>query len=301
MNRETPDLRVDIGGLPLKNPVITASGTFGYGREYKDLVDLSRLGALVVKGLSLAPSRGNPPPRIVETACGMLNAIGLENVGIEAFVQKKLPWLRTLETPVVANIYGTRIEAYAELAARIEATEGIAAIEVNISCPNVKAGGIAFGVDPEAAAEVVRAVRRKTTRPVWVKLSPNVTDVAEIARSVEGAGADAISLINTLTGMAVDLDNPSTEAGQYHWRALRAGHQTGGPSHGLAGGPRRIGAGDRHRAAFAAPVTPWSFSWPERRRCRWGPPILSTPPPPWGSSRASQIIFARPAWPGWPI
>ncbi|MBI9083853.1 MAG: dihydroorotate dehydrogenase [Desulfobacterales bacterium] len=205
MNQPVPDLQVDVGGLTLKNPVLTASGTFGYGREYKDLVELNRLGAVVVKGLSLMPSRGNPPPRIVETPCGMLNAIGLENVGIDAFVQTKLPWLRTLSTPVVANIYGTRIEEYAELAARIEETEGIGAIEVNISCPNVKAGGIAFGVDPEAAAVVVRAVRRKTTLPIWVKLSPNVTDIAEIALSVEAAGADAVSLINTLTGMAIDI------------------------------------------------------------------------------------------------
>lgn len=205
MKKQKPDLHVNVGGLALKNPVLTASGTFGYGREFKDLVDLNRLGAVVVKGLSLTPSPGNPPPRIVETPCGMLNAIGLENIGIDAFVQTKLPWLKTLSTPVVANIYGTRVEEYAELAARIDETEGIGAIEVNISCPNVKAGGIAFGVDPQAAAVVVRAVREKTTLPVWVKLSPNVTDIADIALGVEGAGADAVSLINTLTGMAIDI------------------------------------------------------------------------------------------------
>jgi dihydroorotate dehydrogenase (NAD+) catalytic subunit len=220
MTQNQPDLSVTVGGLALKNPVMTASGTFGYGREFKDLVDLDRLGAIVVKGLSLAPARGNPPPRIVETDCGMLNAIGLENVGIDTFVTNKLPWLRTLSTPVVANIYGTTIEEYVALAARIETVEGIAAVEVNISCPNVKAGGIAFGVDPEAAARVVRSVRRATTRPLWVKLSPNVTDIAAIARSVADAGADAVSLINTLTGMAVDI----------HTRRPKLANITGGLS-----------------------------------------------------------------------
>ncbi len=189
----------------MKNPVMTASGTFGYAREFEELVDLNRLGAVVVKGLSLKPSAGNPPPRITETACGMLNAIGLENVGIDAFVEKKLPFLRTLATPTVVNIYGTTIEEYAELARRIEDIEGIAGVEVNISCPNVKSGGIAFGVDPLSAASVIREVRKNTSLPLLVKLSPNVTDITEIARSVTDAGADVLSLINTLTGMAVDI------------------------------------------------------------------------------------------------
>jgi dihydroorotate dehydrogenase (NAD+) catalytic subunit len=202
---DIPDLSVDIGGIVLKNPVMTASGTFGYAREFALLVDLNRLGGIIVKGLSLEPSKGNPPPRIAETPCGMLNAIGLENVGIEAFIKDKLPRLGGLSTPVFVNLYGKTEEEYARLAARVDQTEGIAGVEVNISCPNVKAGGIAFGVDPRAAASVVARVRKETSRPVIVKLSPNVTDITEIARSVEGAGADAISLINTLTGMAIDI------------------------------------------------------------------------------------------------
>jgi len=201
-----PDLRTDIGGLVLKNPVMSASGTFGYGREFAEVVDLQRLGAVVVKGLSLQPSPGNPPPRIAETPCGMLNAIGLENVGVDAFLRNKLPYLRNLSVPVVVNIYGKSVEEYAELAGRLEGADGVAAVEVNISCPNVKAGGIAFGVDPAAAYEAVRAVRVRTTLPLIVKLSPNVTDIAGIARKAVEAGADALSLINTITGMAVDVD-----------------------------------------------------------------------------------------------
>ncbi len=202
---KTIDLTMHIGGLMLQNPVITASGTFGYAREFEELVDLARLGAIIVKGLSLTPARGNPPPRIVETACGMLNAIGLENVGLDAFLREKLPYLRTLETPVLVNIYGTTVEAYAELAARLDGIEGVSGIEVNISCPNVKEGGVAFGSDPGMAHQVVQAVRRRYKGPLIVKLSPNVTDISVIARSVEAAGADAVSLINTLTGMAVDI------------------------------------------------------------------------------------------------
>jgi dihydroorotate dehydrogenase (NAD+) catalytic subunit len=201
------DLSVDIGGLRLQNPVMTASGTFGYGREFEELVDLNRLGAVVVKGLSLQPARGNPPPRIVETPCGMLNAIGLENVGLDAFIGEKLPYLKGLSVPVIANIYGKTVDEYVRLAERIDALEEVAAVEVNISCPNVKAGGVAFGVDPAAAREVITAVRRATTKPLIAKLSPNVTDITEIAREAEAAGADALSLINTLTGMAVDVDS----------------------------------------------------------------------------------------------
>lgn len=189
----------------MKNPVMAASGTFGYGEEFATLVDLKRLGGIIVKGLSLKPSAGNPPPRTVETCGGMLNAIGLENIGLEAFVQKKLPFLRSLETPIILNIYGHEIEAYSELAERIQDLEGIAGIEVNISCPNVKAGGIAFGTDPKMAFEVVQAVREKVRLPLMVKLSPNVSDIKAIARSVVEAGADAVSLINTITGMAVDV------------------------------------------------------------------------------------------------
>lgn len=200
-----PDLSVKLGNLSLQNPVMTASGTFGYGKEFKDLVDLNCLGGMIVKGLSLHPSKGNPPPRIAETPCGMLNAIGLENVGLEAFLQEKVPFLKTLKTPVLANIYGTDIESYSELAARLSDIEAVAGIEVNISCPNVKQGGIAFGSDPATAYEVTRAIRARYDGLVMVKLSPNVTDITKIAVAVADGGADSISLINTITGMAIDI------------------------------------------------------------------------------------------------
>ena len=204
--KQKPNLSVDLGNdVILKNPVMTASGTFGYGGEFLRYMDLNSLGGIVVKGLSLAPSKGNPPPRVVETSCGMLNAIGLENVGIEAFKKDKVPFLKTLDTHVFANIYGTTMDAYGELAAMIDGCEGISGVEVNISCPNVKAGGLAFGVEPSAAAAVTRQVRARTTKHVMVKLSPNVTDITEIALAVEDAGADSVSLINTITGMAVDI------------------------------------------------------------------------------------------------
>lgn len=202
---ETIKTSVDIGGVRLANPVMTASGTFGYGMEFDEVLNLNRLGGVVMKGLSLHPSKGNPPPRIAETACGMLNAIGLENVGIKRFITEKLPALRPFSTKVFINIYGKTVEEYAAIAETVEGVEGIHGIEVNISCPNVSAGGLAFGVDPVAAAKVVSAVKARTTLPVMVKLSPNVTDITEIARSVEGAGADSVSLINTLTGMGIDI------------------------------------------------------------------------------------------------
>ncbi len=204
----------------LQNPVMTASGTFGFGREFEPLVDLNRLGAVIVKGLSRHPSPGNPPPRIVETPCGLLNAIGLENIGIDAFIGDKLPFLNQYSSAVVVNVYGERPEAYADVADRCEGVDGIDALEVNISCPNVKAGGVSFGMDPEAAAEVVCAVREKTTKPLIVKLSPNVTDIICIAEAVVTAGADAVSLINTLTGMAIDI----------HSRRPKLGNVTGGLS-----------------------------------------------------------------------
>ena len=197
---------VDIGGLTLKNPVMTASGTFGYGEEYADYLDLDRLGAIVVKGLSLNPREGNPPSRIIETASGMLNAVGLQNVGVEEFIDKKLPYLRTIDSAIVANIFGESVEEYVKVAQILSNTEGVDALEVNISCPNVKRGGVAFGSDPVLAGEVTRAVKGVSRLPVIVKLTPNVTDITEIARSVEGAGADALSLINTLTGMSIDIE-----------------------------------------------------------------------------------------------
>ncbi|MCI5222964.1 MAG: dihydroorotate dehydrogenase [Candidatus Electrothrix sp. AR4] len=199
-----PDLRVRIASLELRNPVMTASGTFGYAREFSNLVRLEQLGGIIVKGISLRPRPGNPPPRIVETACGMLNAIGLENVGVDRFISSKMNYLKGLSAPVVVNILGDSVEEYSEIAARLDGVEGIAALEVNISCPNVKKGGVAFGTVPEMAARVTGAVRKATGLPVIVKLSPNVTDIALMARAVAEAGADAVSLINTLIGMAVD-------------------------------------------------------------------------------------------------
>jgi dihydroorotate dehydrogenase (NAD+) catalytic subunit len=200
-----PDLAVEIAGLRLKNPVMPASGTFGYGEEYAPYLDLEGLGAIITKGLSLAPKAGNPTPRIAETDGGMLNAIGLQNVGIEAFVRDKLPFLRGLSTPVIVNFFGNSLEEYGEMARRLAEVEGLAAVELNISCPNVKKGGIVFGTDPAAAAEVVGRVRRQLNLPLIVKLTPNVTDIRVMARAVEEAGADVISCINTLTGMAVDI------------------------------------------------------------------------------------------------
>lgn len=200
-----PDLSVALGSVHLRNPVLTASGTFGYGKEYTPYLDLNALGGIIVKGLSLFPVRGNPPPRVVETASGMLNAIGLENVGIEAFIEEKVPFLETLSVPVIANIYGTSIEEYAAVAERLNGIPSVVGVEINISCPNVKAGGLAFGTDTRMAHQVTRTVRKRYSKLVMVKLSPNVTDVVAIARSVEDAGADALSLINTITGMAVDI------------------------------------------------------------------------------------------------
>jgi dihydroorotate dehydrogenase (NAD+) catalytic subunit len=201
-----PDLKVRIGPLELKNPVLTASGTFGYGQEFSELVDLNELGGIVVKGLSLKTRTGNPPPRIVETPCGMLNAIGLANIGLEIFLREKLPWLQKLKTPVIVNIYGHNIDEYGGLAAGLKGVEGISAIEVNISCPNVDKGGMAFGTDPDISAKVTEKVLENTDKPVIVKLSPNVTDITVIAKAVEKAGAHAVSLINTLTGMAIDVE-----------------------------------------------------------------------------------------------
>ncbi len=206
INQTHRNLSVEIGRLRLRNPVMTASGTFGYGEEYAPYVDLSRLGAIVVKGLSLKPRMGNPPPRIVETPCGMLNAVGLQNVGVNAFIREKLPFLSQFDLPVIANIFGESVEEYVKVAEILSQSSGIHALEVNISCPNVKKGGIAFGANPDMAADVTRRVKASTDLPVIVKLTPNVTDIAEIAESVEAAGADAISLINTITGMSVDIE-----------------------------------------------------------------------------------------------
>ena len=201
-----PDISIKLGDLELKNPVMTASGTFGYGREYSTLIDLNQLGAIVVKGISLKPMPGNPPPRIVETPSGMLNAIGLANIGIESFLKDKLPWLRTLDTKTIVNIYGHSIDEYGELASALNGVDGVSAVEINISCPNVDKGGLVFGKDPETSARVTEAVVKNTDKPVIVKLTPNVSDITILATAVEQAGADCLSLINTLTGMAIDIE-----------------------------------------------------------------------------------------------
>jgi dihydroorotate dehydrogenase (NAD+) catalytic subunit len=198
-------LAVELGPLRLKNPVMVASGTFGYGQEYAALVPLENLGGVVVKGISLEPRPGNPPPRIWETCGGMLNSIGLQNVGLQTFLREKLPYLRPLQVPVIVNLFGNTVEEYGELAAGLDGHEGIDALEINISCPNVKAGGMAFGSDPKMVFQVVSAVRSRTNLPVITKLTPNVTDITLPAKAAEDAGTDILSLINTVAGMAVDV------------------------------------------------------------------------------------------------
>jgi dihydroorotate dehydrogenase (NAD+) catalytic subunit len=207
MSTQPPNLSVNLGGgLVLKNPVVAASGTFGYGEEYAGVLDLNRLGAIVVKGLSLEPRTGNPDPRLIETPAGMLNAIGLANVGLNAFVSQKLPVLRRFDVKVIVNIFGGTIDEFELLAQRLSDAEGVHALEVNVSCPNVKQGGISFGQSLPAVFEVVRAVRSKTHLPTIVKLSPNVTDITEVAKAAHAGGATALSLINTVVGMAIDVE-----------------------------------------------------------------------------------------------
>ena len=200
------DLSVNIGQLALRNPVMTASGTFGYGLEFQDFVDLSELGGIVVKGTTLHPREGNPYPRMAETASGMLNCVGLQNKGVDYFCEHIYPQVKDLPTRVIVNVSGSTIEDYVETARRIDELERIPAIELNISCPNVRQGGMAFGVTCEGAASVTRAVRKAYGKTLIVKLSPNVTDIAEIARAVEAEGADSVALINTLMGMAIDAE-----------------------------------------------------------------------------------------------
>jgi dihydroorotate dehydrogenase (NAD+) catalytic subunit len=213
------NLQVKIGRLVLENPVMVASGTFGYGEEYSQLVDLNQLGAIIVKGLSLKPKIGNPPPRLVETPCGLINAIGLENIGVERFIKEKLPFLKQFKTKIVVNIFGYCPDEYAQLAEILSPT-GIDAIEVNISCPNIKEGGRFFGTDPEMAALITKCVCEHTHLPVIVKLSPQVTDIVAIAKAVMEAGADGVSMINTIPAMAVDI----------YTRRPKLGNITGGLS-----------------------------------------------------------------------
>ncbi len=203
-------LKVEIAGIKLKNPVMTAAGTFGYGQEYAPFVDLNRLGAMILKGITLKPKTGNPPPRVIETPSGMLNAIGLQNVGVEILIKGKLPYLKKFNTPVIINISGDTIEEYIELARRLGEVSKemrVAGLEVNISCPNVKKGGMAWGTDAKATYKIISSIRKATPLPLIVKLTPNVTNIKTIAQAAEEAGADALSLINTLVGMAVDIDS----------------------------------------------------------------------------------------------
>ncbi len=199
------DLTVQVGAVRLRNPILAASGTFGYGVEFAHLVDLNRLGGLVVKGLSREPMEGAPAPRLCETPSGMLNAVGLQNIGVRAFVAEKLPVLRKYDTPIIANVFGYSVEDYVEVIRVLEDAEGLAAYELNISCPNVKKGGMQFGGDPVSVAEVVGAARKAAVKvPLWVKLSPMVADIGLIARAAEGAGADALTVANTYPAMAID-------------------------------------------------------------------------------------------------
>jgi dihydroorotate dehydrogenase (NAD+) catalytic subunit len=205
-NQSDLDLAVNLGGIRMKNPVAVASGTFGYGREYEDFLDISALGAVIVKGTTLESRPGNPAPRIYETPAGMLNAIGLENPGVEAFLNYHLPYLRDKGVTVIINIAGNTVDEYALLAAKLEGHAGIAGIELNISCPNVAKGGLQFGTDPLIVKEVVAAIKSVSSLPVMPKLSPNVTDIVAIAKAAEAGGADALAMINTLMGMAIDVE-----------------------------------------------------------------------------------------------
>jgi len=202
----SPDMRVNVGAIGMKNPVMAASGTFGYGREYADLVDLNRLGAIVVKGLSLEPWEGNPPPRMVEVPGGLVNAIGLQNPGVETFINEYMPFLRQFDVPVIVNIWGRTEEEYAHVAACLDEVDGVSGLELNISCPNIREGGIAFGAVPKTAGRVVSAVRKRTALTLVPKLWPDISDIAPLALECERCGADAVSLINSLPAMVVDIE-----------------------------------------------------------------------------------------------
>jgi dihydroorotate dehydrogenase (NAD+) catalytic subunit len=217
---ESVDRRVRIGSLELANPIVAASGTFGYGVEFAHLVDLNRLGGLVTKGLSAEPMAGAPAPRMAETAAGMVNAVGLQNMGVRAFIAEKLPALRAYRTAIIANVFGSSLRGYVEVVEALEQAEGMAAYELNVSCPNTEGGGREFGIDPAVTAELVASVRQATRRPLWVKLSPNVTDIVPLAQAAEDAGADALTIGNTYPAMAVDLRT----------RRSRLGRLTGGLS-----------------------------------------------------------------------
>jgi len=214
----SPNLRVQLAprhprGLALSNPVILAGGIAGYGREYGEIADIQKFGAIISKGTTLVPRKGNPQPRLVETTCGLLNSVGLENIGVDALVKREAPVWAGWQVPVIVNVAGETVDEYVAVASKLEGVPGISGVELNISCPNVSAGGMEFGVNPEVAAQVTSAVRSATTLPLIVKLSPNVTDIKKIALAVEKAGADAVSLINTLKGMAIDIERKKPRLG----------------------------------------------------------------------------------------
>ncbi len=211
MDTQNTPLSVNIGGIRMRNPVMTASGTFGYGSEYKNFVDLNKLGAVVVKGVTSVPWQGNPMNRIMETPSGMLNAIGLQNVGVDGFITEKLPYLRNFDVPVIVNVCGKTVSEYLIVVEKLSEADGVAGVELNISCPNLDCGGMSFGVDPTLAHQLVKEVKVKTDLPLLVKLSPNVTDITVIARAVQDGGADALSAINTLLGMAINAETRKPE------------------------------------------------------------------------------------------
>lgn len=207
------NLAIEIAGIKMKNPVMVASGTFGFGKDYSEFIDLNKLGAIVTKSVTLKPREGNPPPRLVETPAGLLNSIGLQNKGIEHFLKKQLPFLAKFNTPTIVNIAGETVEEYAELAKILSHETMVKGLEVNISCPNVKQGGMAFGCDPKLTGNVIAAVRKATTQPIIAKLTPNVTDITVSAKAAEAAGADALSLINTIVGMSLDIETGESRLG----------------------------------------------------------------------------------------
>ena len=227
-------MSVNVAGITFKNPVLAASGSFGYGVEFEDVVTLNRLGGFVTKGLSREPMAGNPPPRLFETAAGMLNAIGLQNIGARAFLEERLPLLRKIDNIVfLCNVFGHSQDEYEDVVRILNDGEGIAGYELNVSCPNTKCGGMSFGADPKMLFDVVSAVKKIATRPLIVKLSPNVTSIPDVARAAEDAGADAISLVNTFVAMAIDAEAAHIEC---HRRAVRSRHQTHCVAHGLGSG-----------------------------------------------------------------
>ncbi len=239
-------LATSVCGISLKNPVLAASGTYAYGVEFKAVVDLSELGGIVVKGLSREPMNGNPPPRLYETEGGMINSIGLQNIGVRAFVRDKLPDLRAFDTPIIANIFGYAVEDYVEVARILEDAAGVAAYELNVSCPNTRHGGMFFSSDPALLAEVITAVRAVAKRPLIVKLSPNVARIEPLARAAADSGADAMSLVNTFVALAIDPHTRRARIGRWFRRPLRSRHQARRPAHGVRS--RAVREDSRHRS-----------------------------------------------------